>query len=185
LIRGECAIYPIERRDGAQHLESKDVVRPTSKRRRCRAVLCALAVFACTRASEPANSAATALDGAALDKWEGDAILASLSHDADFYSQNLVDDWSGGSSDGSFQTKSMLLRELRDSTKRGPTMVCHSHMTLRFFDLTAVVTYIRTTDSHRDGNCVQTTAIETDTFVKTNGHWLQIASHTSSASRRP
>lgn len=152
-----------------------------SKLRCCRALIAALAAITCGRAAEPREHA-TELDDATLVAWVDSAIVARETHGADFYAQNVVDDWSDGTNDGVFRTKAWLLRKLRDSTSTGPTKECHSHMTVSFYGLTAVVTYILTTDSHRDGDCKETTSIVTDTFVKTNGHWMQLASHSSSAS---
>ena len=156
----------------------------TSNLRRGRALIVALATISCGRAAEP-RERTSELDDAAVATWIDSAIYARQTHGADFYARNVVDDWSEGTSDGVFRTKAMMLRQLRDSSRAGPMKECHSNMILRGYGRTVVVTYTRTTSSHRDRECSETTSIRTDTFVKINGRWMQIASHSSSASREP
>jgi hypothetical protein len=156
----------------------------TLKLWRGRALIVALAAITCGRAAEQRERTSD-LDGVAVGTWIDSAINARQTHGADFYARSVVNDWSEGTSDGVFRTKAMMLRQLRDSTQAGPMKECNSDVQLRGYGRTIIVTYIRTTSSHREGECNETTSIVTDTFVKINGRWMQIASHSSSASRKP
>ena len=151
--------------------------------RRSIPVIAALLLVACTGAAhaDPAtdDSVGSRHEAADIEKFENDAAQADVSHDVEFYTKNLAEDWYAGASDGTFRTKQMRLAEVRDSSKTIVAKECISHLIVRLYGKTAVAQYIRSYTSHRDGECRERETIITDTFVNDDGRWVQIASHGS------
>ncbi|PYX82615.1 MAG: hypothetical protein DMG70_14430, partial [Acidobacteria bacterium] len=54
---------------------------------------------------------------AAITKFETDAVKADLAGDSAFYEKNLVDNWTGGYSGGTWYTKESMLAEMKDTAK--------------------------------------------------------------------
>src|SRR5262245_37420459 len=72
--------------------------------------------FAFRQVSRGANADAVA----AITKIENDVVKADLANDATFYEKNLADDWTGGTSRGSWDTKAKIVADLKD-TKNNKT----------------------------------------------------------------
>jgi len=116
-----------------------------------------------------------------IKRWEQQALKADLNGDSSFYEKNLADDWTDGTSWGTFQNKSMLVSDLNNSAKNATTKEKLSDMQVRMFGDTAIATYKETYDALIHGQRKVKTIITTDTFIKRHGRWLQIAAHSSEA----
>ncbi len=101
-----------------------------------------LSSLAFGQGSTPSDPAAVA----AITQLENDAVKADLSGDASFYQNYLADDWTGGTSRGTWDTKSSLMADIR-------------------------------------GQHYARTVLSTDTFLRQNGAWKQIAGHSSQAAK--
>lgn len=126
-----------------------------------------------------AATASGSTDEQAIVKWEHDAVEADLAGDAEFYARNLSERWTDGMSDGTFQTKRMLLDDLRDAKRNITTEESLAHIRVIVAGVVAVATYRETYDALIHTKRVRKTIITTDTFVKQSGRWIQIAAHSS------
>jgi hypothetical protein len=143
--------------------------------------LAAVAMFAAlavTKAQTGGKSDAVA----AITKLENDAVKADLANDKTFYEKVLADDWTGGDSGGTWFTKADLLKMMDDSEHNKTNSEKISELKVRAYgNNTAVATYKDTYDSMLKGEHRARTVIGTDTFVKIDGEWKQVASHGSQA----
>jgi hypothetical protein len=114
-----------------------------------------------------------------IEHWEQQALEADLHADVSFYEKNLVDDWTDGTSWGSFQDKNTLVSDLKNSAKNITTKESLSDMQVRIYGNTAIATYKETYDALIHGERRVRTIITTDTFIKRDGRWIQIAAHSS------
>jgi hypothetical protein len=117
----------------------------------------------------------------AISNLENDGVKADLAGDPEFYQKVLVEDWTRGDSDGTYYTKAELLGLMADGKKIKTNSEILSGLTVRVYGNTAVATYKDTYDIQIMGEHRAHTIIATDTFVKINGEWKQIASHGSEA----
>lgn len=120
----------------------------------------------------------------AIITWEHDAVKADLAGDADFYARGLSEQWTDGMSDGTFQTKNMLLIDLRDSKRNITSEESLADMHVNVAGDVAVATYREAYDAIIHGKSVKKTIITTDTFLKRSGKWIQIAAHSSAVQKR-
>ena len=116
---------------------------------------------------------------AAITKLENDAVKADLAGDKSFYEKNLADDWTGGDSSGFWYTKQSLLKGLSDTKNNKTNSEGMSELKVRAYGDAAVATYRTTYDALVRGEHRSRTVISTDTFVKQNGQWKQVAGHSS------
>lgn len=114
-----------------------------------------------------------------IKKWESDAVQADLAGNADFYARNLSEKWTDGMSDGTFQTKQMLLNDLRDPKRNITIRESLADMQVNVFGTMAVATYHETYDALVHAKRVKKTIITTDTFLKQSDKWIQVAAHSS------
>ena len=110
---------------------------------------------------------------------ENDAVKADLAADASFYDKYLAEDWTGGTSRGTWDSKQSIASDMKDaknnktnsesiSDLEGPRSRrcrdCHLQEHLRFVD---------------QGQHYARTVLSTDTFLRENGAWKQLAGHSS------
>lgn len=131
------------------------------------------------QASTPSDPAAVA----AITKLENDAIKADLAGDASFYENNLADDWTGGNSRGTWDTKQSLLADFKDTKNNKTSSESISNLTVRAYGDVAIASYKNTYDSMIKGQHYARTVLSTDTFLRKDGAWKQIASHSSQAAK--
>ena len=112
---------------------------------------------------------------------ENDGVKADLAGDPDFYQKVLADDWTRGDSDGTYYTKADLLNLMGDKNSIKTNSEKLSGLKVRVYGDTAVATYKDTYDLLIKGEHRAHTIIATDTFVKMDGEWKQVASHGSEA----
>jgi hypothetical protein len=117
-----------------------------------------------------------------IERWENAALQADLRGDASFYENNLADDWTGGTSWGTFQTKAMLVADLKNSKTNITTKETLSQMQVRVYGDAAVSTYTESYDALIHGKRTVKTIVTTDTFVRREGRWIQVAAHSSAVS---
>jgi hypothetical protein len=110
---------------------------------------------------------------------ENDAVKANLAGDPAFYQKVLAEDWTRGDSDGTFYTKADLLGLMADTKKIKTNSERISELKVRLYGNTAVATYKDAYDILIMGQHRAHTIIATDTFVKIDGEWKQVASHGS------
>jgi ketosteroid isomerase-like protein len=117
----------------------------------------------------------------AISILENDAVKADLAGDADFYQKVLAEDWTRGDSDGTYYTKAELLELMADTKNIKTNSEKISELQVRVYGNTAVATYKDTYDLMIKGEHRDHTIIATDTFVKMDDEWKQVASHGSEA----
>jgi hypothetical protein len=117
----------------------------------------------------------------AISNLENDGVKADLAGDRDFYQRVFADDWTRGDSDGTYYTKADLLNLMVDKNSIKTNSEKLSELKVRVYGDTAVATYKDTYDLQIKGEHRAPTIIATDTFVKLDGAWKQVASHGSEA----
>jgi ketosteroid isomerase-like protein len=135
--------------------------------------------FAFGQASAPADPGAVA----AITKLENDAVKADLASDASFYQKNLADDWTGGTSRGTSDTKTAVLADMKDTKNNKTASESIADLKVRTYGDVAIATYRSTYDATIKGEHFARTVLTTDTFLRQNGAWKQIASHSSQAAK--
>ena len=115
----------------------------------------------------------------AIANLENDAVKADLAGDPAFYQKVLAEDWTRGDSDGTFYTKDDVLKLMTDTKIFKTNTEKLSDLKVRVYGNTAVATYKDTYDILIKGEHRAHTIIATDTFVKMDGEWKQVASHGS------
>jgi ketosteroid isomerase-like protein len=120
---------------------------------------------------------------ATITKMENDAVKADLSDDASFYQKELADDWTGGTSRGTWETKDSVLADMKDTKNNHTNNEQISDLHVRIDGDVAVATYKTTYDAVIHGQPMARTVISTDVFHLDNGTWKQISSHSSVISK--
>ncbi len=129
------------------------------------------------------STAADADAVAAITKLENDAVKADLAGDSAFYQNNLAEDWTGGSSRGTWDTRQSLLADMKDTKNNKTNSESISELKVRVHGDVAIATYKNTYDSMIKGQHYARTVISTDTFLRQNGAWKQVAGHSSQAAK--
>lgn len=142
-------------------------------------VVASLSSLAFGQASTPSDPAAVA----AITKLENDTVKADLAGDASFYQNNLADDWTGGNSRGTWDTKQSLLADMKDTKNNKTTSESISDLKVRTYGDVAIASYKSTYDSMIKGHHYARTVISTDTFLRKDGTWKLIAGHSSQAAK--
>jgi ketosteroid isomerase-like protein len=114
----------------------------------------------------------------AITQMENDGVKASLAGDISFVQKTYADDWTGGFSGGIWTTKDSLLTDSKDTTNNKMNTQQISDLKVRVYgDSTAIATYTNTYDGMIRGEHRIKTVLTTDTFVRQNGEWKAVASH--------
>lgn len=116
-------------------------------------------------------------DRAAILQWERDAAAAKHAGDVAFFEKNLMDDWTGGLSSGAFETKQSLIASLRHADAIEKDSV--SSVAVRVYGDAAIATYSRSYEVVVDGGRLPNESITTESFVRWDGRWIQVAAHSS------
>ena len=147
-------------------------------------VVAILAVAAIFAFASPKNKPADAKYAVAtVTEMENEAVKADLAGDSSFYTKNYADNWTGGTSFGTWDTKESLLRDMKDTDKNSTKSEEIKDLNVRVYGDTAIATYSTTYDSMRHGEHVARTVLSTDTFINENGTWKQVSSHSSEAAK--
>lgn len=144
-------------------------------------ILAVSAIFAFASPENPPTDAKNAV--ATITQMENDAVKADLAGDSSFYNKNFAENWTGGTSFGTWDTKQSLLGDMKDTDKNSTKSEAIKELNVRVYGSTAIATYTTTYDSMRHGERVARTVLSTDTFVNENGTWKQVAGHSSEAAK--
>jgi len=110
------------------------------------------------------------------------AVKADLAGDSSFFQKNYADNWTGGFSGGTWNTKESMLADMKDSANNKMNSEEISDLKVRIYDNnTAIATYTDTYDGMVRGEHRAKTVLSTDTFVRQNGTWKEVAGHSSVA----
>jgi 2',3'-cyclic-nucleotide 2'-phosphodiesterase (5'-nucleotidase family) len=119
---------------------------------------------------------------AAITQFENDAVKADLAGDSTFFEKNYADNWTGGFSGGTWTTKDSMLADAKDTANNKMNSEQISDLKVRIYDNnTAIATYTDTYDGMVRGEHRVKTVLSTDTFVRQNGVWKEVAGHSSVA----
>ncbi|HET9342322.1 MAG TPA: nuclear transport factor 2 family protein [Candidatus Eremiobacteraceae bacterium] len=135
-------------------------------------------------ANKPVDAQASpspASDRAAIINFENAVVKADASGDISFYENNLTDDWTGGTSWGTWYTKAALLHDLRNRTNNHVNKSTISGLRVRLYGDAAIATFDQSYDAVVLGQRRIRHVLNTDTFVRQNHRWMLAASHTSVA----
>jgi hypothetical protein len=111
---------------------------------------------------------------------ENASVKADKAGDSSFVEKNYAENFSGGSSWGNWETKQSILADMKDSKNNKTNSEEISDLNVRLYgDTTAIATYKSTYDSTYHGEHRARTILSTDTFVRQDGSWKQVASHSS------
>ena len=116
---------------------------------------------------------------ATITEMENASVKADTDGDSSFVEKNYADNFSGGSSWGNWETKQSILADMKDNKNNKTNSEVISDLNVRIYGETAVATYKSTYDSMYHGEHRARTILSTDTFVKQDGSWKQVASHSS------
>ena len=120
---------------------------------------------------------------AAITKYENDIVKADLANDASFYEKNLADDWTGGTSRGTWDTKASVLADMKDTKNNKTNSESISELKVRVHGDLAIATYKSTYDAMIKGQHYARTVLTTDTFQRQGSAWKVMASHSSQAAK--
>lgn len=135
--------------------------------------------FPATALAEPNSSTANAAEIAAITQMENAAVKADIAGDSSFVEKNYADNFTSGSSWGNWETKQSILADMKDSKQNKTNSEAISDVSVRVYGDTAIATYKSTYDSLYHGDRRARTILSTDTFVRQNGSWKLVASHSS------
>lgn len=116
---------------------------------------------------------------ATITAMENASVKADKAGDSSFVEKNYADNFSGGSSWGNWETKQSILADMKDSKNNKTNSEEISDLNVRLYGDTAIATYKSTYDSMYHGEHRARTILSTDTFVRQDGSWKQVASHSS------
>ena len=141
-------------------------------------VICAVLSPLAVAKKQPTSDEAVA----AITQFENDAVKADLAGDSTFFEKNYADNWTGGFSGGTWTTKQSILADAKDTANNKMNSEQISDLKVRIYDNnTAIATYTDTYDGMVRGEHRAKTVLSTDTFVRQNGVWKEVAGHSSVA----
>src|SRR5262245_58668072 len=122
-----------------------------------------------------------AADIAAITRIVSNVAKADLANDASYYQNQLSDDWTGGTSRGTWDTKASLLADMKDTKNNKTSSESIANIKVRTHGEVAIATYSETYDAMIRGQHYARTVICTDTLHRMGGAWKTIAGHCSQA----
>ena len=151
-------------------------------------VVCAFALTAAAAAAPAVVSSqekkATDSDAvAAVTKLENDAIKATLANDSSFFEKVLASDFTGGTSRGTWDTRTSMLADMKDTKNNKTNSQNLSDLKVRVHGDLAIATYSTTYDALIQGKQYARTVLCTDALQQQNGGWKLMASHCSQAAK--
>src|SRR5437588_7352999 len=140
-------------------------------------ILAALSLVATAKKPPTTDDAVSA-----ITQFENDAVKADLAGDQSFFEKNYAENWTGGFSGGTWTTKQSMLADMKDTANNKMNSEEISDLKVRVYDNnTAIATYTDTYDGMVRGEHRAKTVLSTDTFVRQNGTWKEVAGHSSVA----
>jgi 2',3'-cyclic-nucleotide 2'-phosphodiesterase (5'-nucleotidase family) len=146
-------------------------------------VCASIVLVAVLSSSSAAKKQPTTTDAiAAITQFENNAVKADLAGDSSFFEKGYADNWTGGFSGGTWTTKESMLADMKDSANNKMASEEISDLKVRIYgENTAIATYTDTYDGMVRGEHRAKTVLSTDTFVRQNGVWTEVAGHSSVA----
>jgi len=120
---------------------------------------------------------------AAITKLENDAIKAALANDSSFYEKTLASDYTGGTSFGTWDTKTSMLADMKDAKNNKTATQDLKDLKVRVHGDLAVATYSSTYDATIHGQHQARTILCTDMLQQQCGGWMLMATHCSQAAK--
>lgn len=120
---------------------------------------------------------------AAITKLENDAIKAALANDSAFYEKFLANDYTGGTSRGTWDTKPSTLADMKDVKNNKTKSQDLTDLKVRVHGDLAIATYRSTYDAMISGQHYARTVLCTDVLQQQNGAWKLMANHCSQAAK--
>lgn len=143
------------------------------------AVGLAVSAFPVLALGQTNSSTADAAAVATITQMENASVKADMAGDSSFVEKNYAENFTAGSSWGNWETKQSILADMKDSKNNKTNSETISEISVRVYGDTAIATYKSTYDSLYHGEPRARTILSTDTFVRQNGTWKQVASHSS------
>ena len=138
-------------------------------------VMTAMLSLAIGQASKSADNNAVA----AITQLLNDMAKADLAGDASWYQNTLTDDWTGGNSRGTWDTKASILADMKDTKNNKTNSERISDVKVRVRGDVAIATFKNSYDALIKGQRYTRIVICTSTFVGQNGAWKDLADHCS------
>ncbi len=142
-------------------------------------VLASIVLLATVAANASMKKESNSATVAAITQLENDQSKASNANDNSFIEKNYADDWTGGFSGGIWTTKDSVLADAKDSANNKMMSDQISDIKVRSYGNTAIATYTDSYDGMVRGEHRVKTVLSTDTWVRMNGQWKLVASHSS------
>ena len=120
---------------------------------------------------------------AAITKLESDTSKANLAGDVAFFEKILANDFTGGTSRGTWDTKASTIADMKDTKNNKMNSDTISDLKVRVHGDVAIATYKDTYDATIKGQHYARTVITTDVFERRNGTWIAVAGHSSQAAK--
>jgi ketosteroid isomerase-like protein len=143
------------------------------------AVVLVVSAFPATALGQTNSFDADAAAVATITQMENSSVKADMAGDSSFVEKNYAENFTGGSSWGNWETKQSILADMKDSKNNKTNSEAISELRVRIYGDTAIATYKSSYDSLYHGDRRARTILSTDTFVRQNGSWKQVASHSS------
>ncbi len=115
---------------------------------------------------------------AEVTRLEQQGVKADLANDPSFVKQYYAEDYTGGSSWGTWDTKASILKDMSDPKANKTNKEEMSDLKVRAYGNTAIANFNETYDSLYHGEHRARTVMCTDTWVK-QGTWKLVAGHCS------
>lgn len=120
---------------------------------------------------------------AAITKIENDGIKAAIASDPSWTEKFLASDYTGGTSQGTWDTKSSLISDFKDAKNNSTKSQTLSGLKVRVHGDLGLATYSTTYDAMYKGKHYARTVLCTDTFQQQSAGWMLMASHCSEAAK--
>jgi hypothetical protein len=120
---------------------------------------------------------------AEITKIENDGIKAGIAGDPSWTQKYLAADYTGGPSQGTWDTKASLLADLKDAANNSTKSQTLSDLKVRVHGDLGLATYSTTYDAMYKGKHYARTVLCTDTFQHQSAGWMLMASHCSDAAK--
>jgi hypothetical protein len=115
---------------------------------------------------------------AEVTRLEQEGVKADLANDASFAKQHYAEDYTSGSSWGTWDTKASVLKDMSDPQANKTNAESISDLKVRAYGNTAIANYTESYDTLYHGEHRVRTTMCTDTWVK-QGTWKLVAAHCS------
>lgn len=148
-------------------------------------VFCVALVIALTVPAAMGQKEETKKVEATITQMEKENAKARVAGGSSWWSKNLAENYTGGTSWGAWETKQELLKDSADSKNNNSSKFDVSDISVRVYgNNTAIATFRTSYDSVIKGEHRSRTILTTDTWVNENGAWKLAASHSSQADQK-